>query len=94
MFQVFIMSKFTFKLCSLNFFFLYRLAYFERTNALLTTHQLLEEAKGHYISQGVKQAYVFILGLEVLGNPYGLFRDVKEGISDFFYEPYLVSKTD
>ena len=60
----------------------------------MTTEQLVEEAKGHYFSQGVKQAYVFILGLEVLGNPYGLFRDVKEGISDFFYEPYLVSRVD
>ncbi|XP_038059684.1 vacuolar protein sorting-associated protein 13A-like isoform X2 [Patiria miniata] len=66
-----------------------KLAFFERTNVLLTSDQLLEDVKGHYISQGIKQAYVFILGLDVLGNPYGLFRDVKEGISDFFYEPYL-----
>ncbi|XP_022100693.1 vacuolar protein sorting-associated protein 13A-like [Acanthaster planci] len=66
-----------------------KLAFFERTNILLTPDQLLEDVKGHYISQGIKQAYVFILGLDVLGNPYGLFRGVKEGISDFFYEPYL-----
>ncbi|XP_071800647.1 intermembrane lipid transfer protein VPS13A-like isoform X2 [Asterias amurensis] len=66
-----------------------KLAFFERTNTLLTSDQLLEDVKGHYISQGIKQAYVFIMGLDVLGNPYGLFRDVKEGISDFFYEPYL-----
>lgn len=65
-----------------------KLAYFERTNILVTSDQLLAEAKDHYISQGIKQAYVFVLGLDVLGNPYGLFRDVKEGISDFFYEPY------
>ncbi|XP_071478587.1 intermembrane lipid transfer protein VPS13A-like, partial [Diadema antillarum] len=66
-----------------------KLAYFERKNALLTTAQLISEVQAHYISQGIKQAYVFILGLDVLGNPYGLYRDVKEGISDFFYEPYL-----
>lgn len=68
----------------------FRLAYFERTNILVTQSQLLADAQDHYVSQAVKQAYVFILGLDVLGNPYGLFRDVKEGISDFFYEPYLV----
>ncbi|XP_071819504.1 intermembrane lipid transfer protein VPS13A-like isoform X2 [Apostichopus japonicus] len=66
-----------------------KLAYFERTNILVTQSQLLADAQDHYVSQAVKQAYVFILGLDVLGNPYGLFRDVKEGISDFFYEPYL-----
>ena len=54
---------------------------------LLTTAQLTSEVQAHYISQGIKQAYVFILGLDVLGNPYGLYRDVKEGISDLFYEP-------
>eukprot|EP00057_Strongylocentrotus_purpuratus_P011664 XP_011666138.1 PREDICTED: vacuolar protein sorting-associated protein 13A [Strongylocentrotus purpuratus] len=66
-----------------------KLGYFERRNALLTTAQLTSEVQAHYISQGIKQAYVFILGLDVLGNPYGLYRDVKEGISDLFYEPYL-----
>lgn len=71
--------------------FFFRLAYFERTNILVTQSQLLADAQDHYISQAVKQAYVFVLGLDVLGNPYGLFRDVKEGISDFFYEPYLVN---
>ena len=73
-----------------DFSFHNRLAYFEKSNTLLTRDQLVADVQDHYVSQGVKQAYVFVLGLDVLGNPYGLFRDVNEGISDFFYEPYLV----
>ncbi|XP_070568681.1 intermembrane lipid transfer protein VPS13A-like isoform X2 [Ptychodera flava] len=66
-----------------------KLAYFERTNVLMTREQLLSEVRGHYTSQGIKQAYVLLLGLDVLGNPYGLFKDLSEGIGDLFYEPYM-----
>lgn len=34
--------------------------------------------------------YVLVLGLDVLGNPFGLFRDLSEGVEAFFYEPYQV----
>lgn len=34
--------------------------------------------------------YVLILGLEVLGNPFGLIREFSEGVEAFFYEPYQV----
>ena len=50
----------------------------------------------HYIqvhlisSQAIKQMYVLVLGLDVLGNPFGLLRGVAEGIEDLFYEPYQV----
>lgn len=36
--------------------------------------------------------YVLILGLEVLGNPFGLIREFSEGVEAFFYEPYQVIK--
>jgi len=36
--------------------------------------------------------YVLVLGLDVLGNPFGLIRGVAEGIEDLFYEPYQVNK--
>lgn len=36
--------------------------------------------------------YVLVLGLDVLGNPFGLLRGLSEGIEDLFYEPYQVSK--
>jgi vacuolar protein sorting-associated protein 13A/C len=32
--------------------------------------------------------YVLVLGLDVLGNPFGVIRGLAEGIEDFFYEPY------
>ena len=44
----------------------------------------------HYVSQAIKQAYVLLLGLDVLGNPFGLIRGVAEGFEDLFYEPYQV----
>ena len=34
--------------------------------------------------------YVLVLGLDVLGNPFGLITGLKEGAKDFFYEPYQV----
>lgn len=67
------------------------MAYFERTGALLSWAQLQSEVQAHYTSQCIKQAYVLLLGLDVLGNPYGLVRDFTQGLGDFFYEPFLVS---
>jgi vacuolar protein sorting-associated protein 13A/C len=34
--------------------------------------------------------YVLVLGLDVLGNPFGLLRGMAEGLEDLFYEPYQV----
>lgn len=36
--------------------------------------------------------YVLVLGLDVLGNPFGLIRGLSEGFEAFFYEPYQVGK--
>ena len=38
--------------------------------------------------QAIKQMYVLVLGLDVLGNPFGLLRGMATGIEDLFYEPY------
>lgn len=43
------------------------------------------------MSQAIKQMYVLVLGLDVLGNPFGLIRGLSEGVEAFFYEPYQVS---
>jgi len=32
--------------------------------------------------------YVLVLGLDVLGNPFGIIRGLATGIEDLFYEPY------
>ncbi|KAK6170959.1 hypothetical protein SNE40_019236 [Patella caerulea] len=66
-----------------------RMAYFQRKGALLSSDQLLAQIQSHYTQQALQQAYVLILGLDVLGNPYGLVRDFTQGFGDFFYEPFL-----
>uniref|UniRef100_A0A8D0LAR4 Vacuolar protein sorting 13 homolog A n=1 Tax=Sphenodon punctatus TaxID=8508 RepID=A0A8D0LAR4_SPHPU len=38
--------------------------------------------------KAIKQMYVLILGLDVLGNPFGFIRSLSEGVEAFFYEPY------
>lgn len=34
--------------------------------------------------------YVLVLGLDVLGNPFGLIRGLTEGVEALFYEPFQV----
>jgi len=48
------------------------------------------EAQHHYVSQLIKQLYVLVLGLDVLGNPFGLVSGFKQGVEDLFYEPFQV----
>lgn len=67
------------------------MAYFDCKGVMLSPQQLLAQIQSHYISQAIQQAYVLILGLDVLGNPYGLIRDFTQGLGDLFYEPFLVS---
>ncbi len=53
--------------------------------------KLRTEIETHYEHQLFKQIHVVVLGLDVLGNPYGLIRGVAEGVQSFFYEPYKVN---
>jgi len=71
-------------------FCVYRLAFFERQYVLLNQRQLMMEAQHHYVSQLIKQLYVLVLGLDVLGNPFGLVSGFKQGVEDLFYEPFQV----
>ncbi|XP_067014210.2 intermembrane lipid transfer protein Vps13 [Anabrus simplex] len=66
----------------------FKLAYFERRNTFLTYQQLVSEALQHYRGQALKQLYVLVLGLDVIGNPYGLVVGLTQGVEDFFYEPF------
>ncbi|XP_043479643.1 vacuolar protein sorting-associated protein 13 isoform X2 [Leptopilina heterotoma] len=66
----------------------FKLAYFERDYVFMTHKQLISEATNHYVGQSIKQAYVLILGLDVIGNPYGLVVGTMKGIEDLFYEPF------
>ncbi|KAI4501433.1 hypothetical protein M0802_003310 [Mischocyttarus mexicanus] len=66
----------------------FKLAYFERDYTFMTHKQLISEATMHYVGQAIKQAYVLVLGLDVIGNPYGLVVGTMKGIEDLFYEPF------
>ncbi|XP_034653735.1 vacuolar protein sorting-associated protein 13 [Drosophila subobscura] len=66
----------------------FRLAFFEREYQFFTQQQLINEITSHYTGQALKQLYVLVLGLDVLGNPYGLVIGLKKGVEDLFYEPF------
>lgn len=51
--------------------------------------ELYDEIFDHYKIQTLHQAYVLILGLDVLGNPFGLVSDFSQGLTDLFYDPLL-----
>ncbi|XP_077200846.1 intermembrane lipid transfer protein VPS13A isoform X1 [Paroedura picta] len=65
-----------------------KLACFELNYHFCTTQGLQWTVVMHYSKQAIKQMYVLILGLDVLGNPFGFIRDLSEGVEAFFYEPY------
>ncbi|XP_070537095.1 intermembrane lipid transfer protein VPS13A-like isoform X2 [Ptychodera flava] len=67
---------------------IFKLAFFERQHQFYTSKELSNECVKHYSSQAIKQAYVLVLGLDVLGNPFGFVRGLTEGVTDLFYEPY------
>ncbi|XP_017018537.1 intermembrane lipid transfer protein Vps13 [Drosophila kikkawai] len=66
----------------------FRLAFFDREYQFFTQQQLINEITSHYTGQALKQLYVLVLGLDVLGNPYGLVVGLKKGVEDLFYEPF------
>ncbi|XP_050185632.1 intermembrane lipid transfer protein VPS13A isoform X3 [Myiozetetes cayanensis] len=66
----------------------FKLAFFELRYHFCTTQQLQSAVVRHYSKQAIKQMYVLILGLDVLGNPFGFIRGLSEGVEAFFYEPY------
>ncbi len=63
---------------------------YERRKDLYTITKLEKEIGDHYLNQLLKQIHVLVLGLDVLGNLFGLARGVAEGVESFFYEPYQV----
>ncbi|KAF7282566.1 hypothetical protein GWI33_002356 [Rhynchophorus ferrugineus] len=66
----------------------FKLSFFERDYIFLTQRQLMSEATSHYVGQLIKQLYVLVLGLDVIGNPYGLVVGISKGVEDLFYEPF------
>merc|ERR1719319_200795 len=67
---------------------IFRLAYFERKHMFFNISDLTDEMTRHYTSQAIKQMYVILLGLDVIGNPFGLAVGVARSVEDLFYEPF------
>ncbi|KAM3179598.1 hypothetical protein ACTXT7_000333 [Hymenolepis weldensis] len=65
----------------------FKLGYFERRGRIMSFSKILAEMNRHYISQAIKQTYVLIFGLDVIGNPFGVIRGMAQGVEDLFYEP-------
>ncbi|KAM5292524.1 intermembrane lipid transfer protein VPS13C [Ctenodactylus gundi] len=67
---------------------IFKLAYYEIRYQFYKRDQLIWSVVRHYTEQFLKQMYVLVLGLDVLGNPFGLIRGLSEGVEAFFYEPF------
>ncbi|KAL8196981.1 UNVERIFIED_CONTAM: Vacuolar protein sorting-associated protein 13C [Gekko kuhli] len=67
---------------------IFKLAFFEIRYQFYRRDQLMWKVITHYSEQFLKQMYVLVLGLDVLGNPFGLIRGLSEGVEAFFYEPF------
>ncbi|XP_012972859.1 vacuolar protein sorting-associated protein 13C isoform X2 [Mesocricetus auratus] len=67
---------------------IFKLAYFEIRYQFYKRDQLMWSVVRHYSEQFLKQMYVLVLGLDVLGNPFGLIRGLSEGVEALFYEPF------
>ncbi|XP_047435908.1 vacuolar protein sorting-associated protein 13C isoform X3 [Mugil cephalus] len=67
---------------------IFKLAFFEVKYQFYRRETLMWEVARHYSEQFLKQMYVLVLGLDVLGNPFGLIRGLSEGVEAFFYEPF------
>ncbi|XP_036442421.1 vacuolar protein sorting-associated protein 13C isoform X5 [Colossoma macropomum] len=67
---------------------IFKLAFFEVKYQFYRREKLMWAVIRHYTEQFLKQMYVLVLGLDVLGNPFGLIRGLSEGVEAFFYEPF------
>ncbi|XP_005316696.2 intermembrane lipid transfer protein VPS13C isoform X3 [Ictidomys tridecemlineatus] len=67
---------------------IFKLAYYEIRYQFYKRDQLMWCVVRHYSEQFLKQMYVLVLGLDVLGNPFGLIRGLSEGVEALFYEPF------
>lgn len=66
----------------------FKLSYYERNYEFLSQKEMIGQVQSHYTGQALKQLYVLVLGLDVIGNPYGLVVGLKKGVEDLFYEPF------
>ena len=56
--------------------------------SFMTSSQLTADMGAFYKQQLFRQAFVFLFGLDIVGNPLGLAKDIDKGV-----EAVMVSKT-
>jgi len=66
-----------------------RIEGFNRENTIYTDEEFTNELMEHYKAAALRQFYMIIFGLDVLGNPVGLLLGVTKGATDLFYEPAM-----
>lgn len=57
------------------------------TNTIKSWNDLKEEAIFDFKNKLIKQSYNLILGLDVIGNPFGIIRGLKQGVKSAVVEP-------
>ena len=65
-----------------------RLNYFDASQVVLTTPELVQLVKHHYTQQVLLKLYKVVFNLNVIGNPVGLLGGLASGVADLFYEPF------
>lgn len=68
-----------------------RLLCFEIIGQLCSKNYVWSQAVQHFNSQFWQQIHVFVMGINVLTNPYSQYLDFSDDSHPLFYEPYLVS---
>lgn len=65
----------------------------EITHSFMQPDALATRLTSHYQSEALRQAYVILGSVDVLGNPMIAWKNLKAGFQDFIYEPaYGISK--
>lgn len=65
-----------------------RLNYFDASQVVLTTPELVQLVRHHYTQQVLLKLYKVVFNLNVIGNPVGLLGGLASGVADLFYEPF------
>ena len=66
-----------------------RLNYFDASQVVLTSPELVQLVRQHYTQQVLLKLYKVVFNLNVIGNPVGLLGGLASGVVDLFYEPFM-----
>lgn len=71
----------------------FKLKKLEISHSFMQPDALATRLTSHYQSEALRQAYVILGSVDVLGNPMIAWKNLKVGFQDFIYEPaYGITK--